>query len=727
MRPLRSLLTAVVVLSPLLLPATSIAAYHSWCQTGDALSKDGGDATTQNPIVKWVCENKDATCCTGGSGTLRWSMDCVQWAAEYAKDPNNTTLGDYCGRYAWTQGPLPNSQQSFPRDFSLVALSGDVNYPLDVRDPIAAKGNVTANSFSLNSQQREPYAVVAGGAVTFCNGTVYGNVRYSGDYADACYGNQNTATYLPPGLYTHQQTSTLPVDFDNWTGPLTTMSSSLKTNYTPSAVTQNGCVLWFIATDKDMNVFNVDASKFNNTCSYKFNVPSTSAVIVNIIPVPDPNHAGQFKTVTISNSGVQGVGPGNLLWNLSDNAPLAITSMDFYGSILAPNSQVTLKDSKITGSAVAASITLIDSELHVAPYHVPATPLALAQQYIKHVVIIMQENRSFDTYFGYFPGANGVSSVKLSDGTSLTSKKYSCTGIGTSQCACKQDPNGTIVFKQNQSQGEQDCPHYNANFQTDCPSCGTATPPSGNLLPENFLTTACQQNLKLTADELNQVLGYHVGNVSTDDVYNYWQFAKNFVLQDNMFASAPSWSPVEHNFLVSGWNANLPAGATTWVTSFGDVPALFPAPAQPPKISAYPWANLTSLLDPATIPWKYYSGNCWDYSCPGNCCSANPELCVMGAKGYLGKTTCGTSGSPDLVNSYWNQLQNYQGVNKDKTQATLTTVTLGDGTSMTGFYDDVNDPTGSSLRRWTKAALRAGKATGSVGRVVLEDLCRVED
>ncbi|HEY7828351.1 MAG TPA: alkaline phosphatase family protein, partial [Candidatus Limnocylindrales bacterium] len=28
---------------------------------------------------------------------------------------------------------------------------------------------------------------------------------------------------------------------------------------------------------------------------------------------------------------------------------------------------------------------------------------------IKHVVIIMQENRSFDTYFGTFPGANGIS------------------------------------------------------------------------------------------------------------------------------------------------------------------------------------------------------------------------------------------------------------------------------------------------------------------------------
>jgi phospholipase C len=27
---------------------------------------------------------------------------------------------------------------------------------------------------------------------------------------------------------------------------------------------------------------------------------------------------------------------------------------------------------------------------------------------IKHVIIVMQENRSFDTYFGTFPGADGI-------------------------------------------------------------------------------------------------------------------------------------------------------------------------------------------------------------------------------------------------------------------------------------------------------------------------------
>src|SRR5204863_3805345 len=34
--------------------------------------------------------------------------------------------------------------------------------------------------------------------------------------------------------------------------------------------------------------------------------------------------------------------------------------------------------------------------------------LTLAQQKIRHLVFIVQENRSFDHYFGTYPGANGI-------------------------------------------------------------------------------------------------------------------------------------------------------------------------------------------------------------------------------------------------------------------------------------------------------------------------------
>ncbi|HEY3477775.1 MAG TPA: alkaline phosphatase family protein, partial [Streptomyces sp.] len=41
---------------------------------------------------------------------------------------------------------------------------------------------------------------------------------------------------------------------------------------------------------------------------------------------------------------------------------------------------------------------------------------ASAQTPIKHVVIILKENRSFDEYFGKFPGANGATQGTMSNG-----------------------------------------------------------------------------------------------------------------------------------------------------------------------------------------------------------------------------------------------------------------------------------------------------------------------
>lgn len=55
-------------------------------------------------------------------------------------------------------------------------------------------------------------------------------------------------------------------------------------------------------------------------------------------------------------------------------------------------------------------------------YPTPSTPVAVvaqARQKIKHVVFIIKENRSFDTLFGRFPGADGVTSGKDCQGNTV--------------------------------------------------------------------------------------------------------------------------------------------------------------------------------------------------------------------------------------------------------------------------------------------------------------------
>ena len=139
---------------------------------------------------------------------------------------------------------------------------------------------------------------------------------------------------------------------------------------------------------------------------------------------------------------------------------------------------------------------------------------------IKHVIIIVQENHSFDSYFGTFPGANGIPMQN---------------GVPT---VCSPDPNtgGCDAPYHDTSTTETAGAHDNAAAIADI---------DGGKM-DGFVTVAEQ-----TLSNAGSVMGYH----TSDEISNYWSYAQNFVLQDNMFASALSWSPIEHLFLVSEWSA----------------------------------------------------------------------------------------------------------------------------------------------------------------------------
>src|SRR5256885_3704888 len=59
--------------------------------------------------------------------------------------------------------------------------------------------------------------------------------------------------------------------------------------------------------------------------------------------------------------------------------------------------------------ALLASVVALVGGLPVRGGHPHAHAAALAGIHkIRHVVVIMQENRSFDSYFGTYPGADGL-------------------------------------------------------------------------------------------------------------------------------------------------------------------------------------------------------------------------------------------------------------------------------------------------------------------------------
>ena len=80
--------------------------------------------------------------------------------------------------------------------------------------------------------------------------------------------------------------------------------------------------------------------------------------------------------------------------------------------------------------------------------------------------------------------------------------------------------------------------------------CATST--SGKM--DGFVATAesgLTEQQRARPGAGHDVMGYH----DATEIPNYWQYARQFVLQDHMFAPLASWSLPEHLSLVSAWSA----------------------------------------------------------------------------------------------------------------------------------------------------------------------------
>ncbi len=80
-------------------------------------------------------------------------------------------------------------------------------------------------------------------------------------------------------------------------------------------------------------------------------------------------------------------------------------------SLTAPGSGTGLSPQPVNPQVnIQPATTSVPANTPSAPNSSSPADLALARQKIKHIVIIMQENRSFDSYFGTYPGADGIPS-----------------------------------------------------------------------------------------------------------------------------------------------------------------------------------------------------------------------------------------------------------------------------------------------------------------------------
>jgi phospholipase C len=207
---------------------------------------------------------------------------------------------------------------------------------------------------------------------------------------------------------------------------------------------------------------------------------------------------------------------------------------------------------------------------------------------IKHIIILMQENRSFDSYFGTFPGADGI---PMSGG-----KPTVCNPDPTTkQCVAPYVDHADV------SGGG---PHDSVNEIADVD--GGKMDGFLTQQRDSFVTGGClglddPRCVKFFKNP--DVMGYHTGS----DIPNYWTYAKDFVLQDHMFEPDATWSLPAHLFEVSEWSAYCTAHKASSCTNALDNPYPAGQTGQAnPKPPIYAWTDLTYLLHKDNVSWRYY-------------------------------------------------------------------------------------------------------------------------
>jgi phospholipase C len=202
-----------------------------------------------------------------------------------------------------------------------------------------------------------------------------------------------------------------------------------------------------------------------------------------------------------------------------------------------------------------------------------AASSAWAQNPIKHVVFIVKENRSFDSYFGTFPGANGATQGTLS--------------------------NGQVIPLQHMPDApphDSDHTWYSAIEAVD----------NGKMDRFDLIPLANVEGDEMAYSQLTEA-----------DIPNYFAYARNFVLADNTFSSLHGPSLPNHLYTIAatsdgvistpsvassnwswGCDSNLSTMTVQVLGSNGQITNEFPC---------FDFLTLGDLLDDAGIPWKYYA------------------------------------------------------------------------------------------------------------------------
>jgi phospholipase C len=234
---------------------------------------------------------------------------------------------------------------------------------------------------------------------------------------------------------------------------------------------------------------------------------------------------------------------------------------------------------------------------------------------LDHLVFIVLENRSFDHYFGTFPGADGFP-------RDAAGRIDVCVPDPARPGVCHRPFHDRNFFDQAGPHGERSSEISIAGGRMDGFVRALREIGNGCMKPENADYPPC---VKARPGPQGQpdLMGYHTAK----ELPIYWRYARAFTLHDRMFAPTDSWTLPAHLFLVSAWSATCtdlddPMSCSSDQQRPGGIWATPPAGLWSPRQGRprpYVWAPITWLLYRAGVDWRYYvgEGTCVAPPCDG--------------------------------------------------------------------------------------------------------------
>ncbi|HEX3670915.1 MAG TPA: alkaline phosphatase family protein [Candidatus Cybelea sp.] len=211
-----------------------------------------------------------------------------------------------------------------------------------------------------------------------------------------------------------------------------------------------------------------------------------------------------------------------------------------------------------------------------------AAPDGSSGKYISHIVIIIQENRSFDNFFADFPGAEGATQGMM------------------------KTPSGDKVVQLQPSRLEMDSlghEHHSFELEYD----------HGKMDGFNLVKRELAHGQKVRSGT------YAYRYVEPKYIAPYWTMAQQYVLADHMFSTQSSSSFTAHQDLIAGgtpvdgdnvidfptpssWGCNAPPGTVTSLITTSGKYLLDKGP-----FPCFEYSTLRDLLDAKKLPWLYFT------------------------------------------------------------------------------------------------------------------------